>query len=80
MTTKVVEFTGSPKPFFKTKADFLTAIQDYGFTHGTMSKKDNKVDILVCDSPDSGTSKLKLAAELGVEVMTYEDMAELFGI
>jgi hypothetical protein len=78
---KVVEFTGSPKSAgFKTKETFLNALAPYGFSHGKMSKKGNIVDILCCDSPDAGTSKLQLAEELGVQVMTYIEMVEMFDL
>lgn len=79
--SKKVEFTGSPKSAgFKTKESFLTALAPFGFEHGKMTKKNNTVDILVTNEPTSTTSKMSLAAELGVEIMTYEDLAETFGL
>ena len=74
---KVVEFTGSPKSAgFKTKASFLAALEDFGFVKGKMSKRNNKVTILVTDDLNSTTSKMKLAEELGVEIMSYEDLVD----
>lgn len=78
--SKMIEFTGSPKPYFATKELFLNALSPYGYEHGKMTKRDNKCHVLCCDSPDSGTSKLKLASELGVEIVTYADLVELFDL
>jgi len=76
---KVVEFTGSPKSAgFKTKATFLEALEDFGFSKGKMTKRNNKVTILVTDDINSTTSKMKLATELGVDVMSYEDLVDAY--
>ena len=73
--------TGSPKSAgFKTKATFLEKLAPFGYTQDKMKKKDNKVNILVTNDPDSTTNKMKLASELGVEIMTYEELAELFDL
>jgi len=78
---KVIVMTGSPKDSgFKTKKEFLNALSDYGYSEGKMSKKVNKVDILVTDDYDSNTSKMKLAKDLGVEILTYEDIIEAFDL
>lgn len=69
-----VEFTGSPKPFFKTKEEFLSTIAKYGFKHGAI--KDAK--ILVTDSYESTSSKMKTAAKKGIEVITYEDFVKKY--
>jgi hypothetical protein len=79
--TTVIEMTGSPKDAgFSTKEVFLSQLAPFNFTHGSMTKKENKVDILVCDSPFSGTSKLKMAKELGVEIMTYDGLKEEYAL
>jgi hypothetical protein len=79
--TKIVEFTGSPKSSgFKTKDSFLKALTPYGFEHGKMTKKGNVVDILCCDSPESGSLKLQLADDLGVQIMTYIEMVDMFDL
>jgi hypothetical protein len=76
---KVVEFTGSPKSAgFKTKATFLAALEEFGFVKGKMKKRGNEVSILVTDDLNSTTSKMKLAAELGVDIMSYEELVETF--
>lgn len=78
--TKVIEMTGSPKPYFSTKSKFLEALEPYGYTQDKMKKKDNKVNILVTNSPESTTNKMQLAKDLGVEIMTYEEMVEAFDL
>jgi hypothetical protein len=78
---KYIEMTGSPKSAgFKTKESFLSELGVYGFSHSKMTKKGNQVNILVCDDLDSETSKMKLAKELGIEIMTYEQMKEAFDL
>ncbi|MFA6089825.1 MAG: hypothetical protein WC755_08260 [Candidatus Woesearchaeota archaeon] len=80
METKYVECTGSPKPFFDKKETFLNIMSKFGWQHGKMSKKNNRVSVLACDSKDAGTAKLSLAAELGVEILTYEEIVDLFDL
>jgi len=76
---KVIEMTGSPKSAgFKTKATFLEKLSQHGFEQSKMKKKNNPVDILVTNDPTSTTSKMALAAELGVEIMTYDQLRDLF--
>lgn len=81
---KYIEMTGSPRESgFKTKAIFLDALNTSGngdWTQAKMTKRDNIVDILVTDSLDSTTNKMKLAEELGVEIMTYDEMADVYGL
>jgi hypothetical protein len=77
---KFIECTGSPKPYFSTKEVFLTEISEFGFEHGKMSKKNNKVSVLCCSDLDSNSSKMQLAKELGVEIMTYEQIKEDFDL
>jgi len=77
---KFIEMTGSPKPYFSTKEVFLSELSEFGFDHAKMSKKNNKVSILVTNDLDSQTSKMDLAKELGVEIMTYEQMKEDFDL
>ena len=78
--SKKFEMTGSPKPFFKQKSVFVEKMNELGWEQCKMTKKNNQCDVLVCDSPESGTSKLILASTLGVEIMTYEDIVELFDL
>ena len=80
MAQKVIAMTGSPKPFFKTKKEFLEQLSEFGYVEGKMKKKNNEVDILVTNEPDSTTNKMTLAADLGVEIMTYEELADAFDL
>jgi hypothetical protein len=80
---KVILMTGKTiSAGFKTKKSFLAALSeatDGGFTEGKrMTKKNNTIDILVTNDPNSTTNKMVLAEELGVDIMTYEDMVETF--
>jgi hypothetical protein len=77
---KVIEMTGSPKPYFKTKAEFLKALEPYGFVKDTMKKRSNQVKILVTNNLYSETNKMKTARELGVAIMTYQKLAEMFEV
>jgi len=76
---KIVEFTGSPKSAgFKTKSSFLSAISKFGFIKGKIKKRNNEVTILVTDDLNSNTTKMKLAKELGIDIMTYEELSDIF--
>ena len=80
---KVIEMTGSPKSAgFKTKSTFLSALEDFGYSKDKMkkNKEKNQVEILVTDDINSETKKMSLAKELGIEIMTYEDLVEAFDL
>jgi hypothetical protein len=77
---KKFEMTGSPKPFFKTKAVFTEKMQEFGWSPAKMTKKNNICDVLVCENSSLETNKMLLARELGIEVMTYEDIVDAFDI
>jgi len=72
--------TGSPKSAgFKTKATFFEKLSEYGdFEEIKAISKKNLADILVTNTPDSETKKMQDARDLGVEILTYEDMKETF--
>ncbi|MCK9446549.1 hypothetical protein M0Q50_06760 [bacterium] len=78
--SKKYEMTGSPKPYFKTKDEFTKAITDFGWEHSKMKKRDNECQVLITDDMSKSSSKMILANELGVEIMTYEEITELFGL
>ena len=81
MNTKYIEMTGSPRSAgFKTKAIFLEYLEPFGFTQAKMTKRKNKVTILVTNDKNSQTAKMRMAKDLGVEIMTYFELAELFEI
>lgn len=64
-----VMLTGSPKEFgFKTKSEFLAK-----YTNLIEVKKLQDADFLVTDDVESGSSKMKKAKQLKVNVKTYGD-------
>lgn len=67
---KFYEMTGSPKPFFSTKGEFTEFSSNKNFKH---SKLNDSCKYLLTDSYSSSSSKMKKAAKLGVEIITYED-------
>lgn len=76
---KKIVMTGSPKSAgFSTKSIFLEQLSEFGFEDGKRINKETS--ILVTNDVNSQTSKMKKAAELGVEIMTYEEMAENFDL
>ena len=62
------EMSGSPKPYFKTKADFVAAMQEHGYYHTTLNKN---TDMLVVAAEDLGTLKCQKAEKYGIPVYTY---------
>jgi hypothetical protein len=45
-----------------------------------MTKKNNIVDILVTDDITKSSKKMELATELKVEIMSYQDLIDLFDL
>ena len=71
----VFEMTGSPKEFMpvslgsqRTKATFAEALAKHGYVHGRLNKD---CDLLVAESKDLWTIKMKKAEEYGCDVTTY---------
>ena len=64
-----IEMTGSPKPFFATKDEFLEYVKRLGYYHEKLAH----AQILVTDSLESGSSKMNTARKKGLKIMTYED-------
>lgn len=62
------EMSGSPLPYFKTKADFVEAMLNCGYHHSTLNKKTN---MLICSTEDLGTLKFKKAQKYGIPIYTY---------
>lgn len=63
------ECSGSPSPYFKTKAEFFKFMEDNGFKHTTLTKK---TDMLIVADKDQGTLKCQKAEKYGVPVYTYQ--------
>lgn len=62
------ECSGSPKPYFNTKADFFEEMAKYGYRHTTLTKNTN---MLIVAEKDLGTLKCKKAEKYGIPVYTY---------
>ena len=62
------ECSGSPMPYFKTKAEFFKAMQECGYYHTTLNKK---TDMLICSTEDLGTLKFQKAQKYGIPIYTY---------
>lgn len=80
MAGKKFEMTGSPKPYFNTKEEFVNAISVFGWEPQKMSKKSNLCEVLVSDSLTKTSNKTVLANELGVTIMSYEEIVDLFDL
>ena len=79
--SKKFEMTGSPKNAgFSTKSVFVEKLSEFGWEQAKMTKKNNVCDILVTDDMSSTTRKVLLANELGVTIMTYTDIVEMFDL
>jgi len=78
---KIICMTGSPKDArFSTKSVFIGELSNFGYSEGKMTKKNNQCQILCTDDLSSDTSKMRLAKELGIEIMTYAELAEAFDL
>jgi DNA ligase (NAD+) len=64
--------TGSPKPNWSTKENFIEQFDNVV----ECSITDKKINYLITDSMDSITSKMKKAEEKGIPIMTYEEFYE----
>jgi DNA ligase (NAD+) len=68
-----VEFTGSPKPLFNSKKEFLAAIKSKGIAH----TKITEANYLITDKLDGTSSKMKKAESMradgsSIKTVTYE--------
>lgn len=64
------EMTGSPKPFFSTKADFTESMNNWGYSHTRLNKN---TDMLIARDEDLETLKCVKAKKLGIPIYSYED-------
>lgn len=62
------EMSGSPKPFWDTKSDFVDDMNKWGYEHTTLNKN---TDMLIVAQEDLGTLKCKKAEKYGIPVYTY---------
>lgn len=78
---KKFEMTGSPKNAgIEKKQVIIDKMSKFGWEQCKMSKKNNQCEILLAETKDSGSAKIKLATELGLEIMTYDEIVELFDL
>lgn len=68
-----IEMTGSPKPDWKTKSEFLKQFS------GVVHTKLDTADFLITDDLSSTTVKMKKANQLGIEIMTYQEFFKKYG-
>lgn len=73
-----IEMTGSPKPNWKTKGEFLTDI-NHNTSNGTsiIHTKIKDADYLVTDDLTSTTGKMTTAKKLGISVITYNELFKM---
>ena len=69
------EMTGKPGRFGQ-KKDFIDLVSSHGYVH---HKLDKDCKLLVTDSLDSSSGKMGKARKLGVEIKTYEQVAQDLG-
>lgn len=62
------EMSGSPKPYWATKAEFVSDMSDWGYTHTTLNKN---TDMLIVAAEDLGTLKCQKAERYGIPIYTY---------
>lgn len=75
-----IEMTGSPKnAYFVTKEIFLDRLRPHGYEYAKMTARNNQVNILVTQDLTSDSKKMQLARRLGIDIMTYDELAEMHG-
>jgi hypothetical protein len=62
--------TGSPKPHWGYKADFIADMESWGYEYTTLSKT---TDMLIAASEELGTLKCQKAEKYGIPIYSYED-------
>ena len=77
------EMTGSPRGSgFSTKAELVKHLEGFGYIKDDMSGEghgtspDKTCDLLLTDSYDSKSSKMKKAEKQGIRILTYEDLVK----
>ena len=63
------EMSGSPKPYWATKAEFVADMQEWGYSHTTLNKK---TDMLIVPDTELGTLKCQKAEKYGIPIHTYK--------
>ena len=68
---KTFEMTGSPKPLFETKEDFVNFMESMGFTHTGLNKETN---LLITNELKSTSGKMKKAFKYSIEIKSYKQI------
>ena len=63
------EMSGSPRPYWATKAEFVSDMQNWGYSHTTLNRN---TDMLIVADEDLGTLKCQKAEKYGIPVYTYD--------
>lgn len=64
------EMTGSPKPYWTTKAEFVEDMKNWGYQHTTLNKN---TDMLIAADEELGTLKCQKAEKYGIPIYTYKE-------
>ena len=81
MAGKKFEMTGSPKNSgIAKKEDFVNLISKFGWEPCKMTKKNNQCQVLISDDCEKISNKTILANLLGIQIMSYEEIVELFDL
>lgn len=70
--------TGSPKPNWKTKSEFLTHLRGSNPAIEFTEVKIKDSDILITDNPNKRGSKIDYARKNNKHIMTYTDVVNKF--
>jgi len=62
--------TGSPKPHWSVKADFIEDMKKWGYEYTTLTKS---TDILIAADEELGTLKCQKAEKYGIHIYSYTD-------
>jgi len=80
----VYEMTGSPRdamqmlpPKQRTKTIFAKELSDHGYVQGRLNKD---CDLLITNSMDTETNKMKKAAEYGCDITTYDALINKYNM
>ena len=61
--------SGSPKPYWITKEEFVNDMKDWGYNYTTLTKS---TDMLIVPDIELGTIKCQKAEKYGIPIYTYK--------
>lgn len=65
--------TGSPKPFWFKKEEFISDMKKWGYSYTTLTKE---TDMLIAADEDLGTLKCEKAKKYGIPIYSYSKAFE----